>query len=237
MSISILLPAYQEAENIPFIAPRIHSVLKYLNIPYEILILDTAKAMDNTAELCGQYGLTHCPRIGGDSYGAAIRTGIAAAQHEYTIIMDCDGSHDPEDIAVFWNLRKQADLIIGSRYVKGGKTDNSPILILMSWLVNLAYRIILGLRVKDVSNSFRMYTSLQLKKLDLECDNFDLVEEILIKLILDNPELTILETPIAFEKRNRGVSKRSLLKFIASYAVTLWKLWNIKRSHKKEKSC
>lgn len=102
----------------------------------------------------------------------------------------------------------------------------------MSWMLNVAYRVIFNLKVKDVSDSFRMYKSEQIKALQFECDNFDIVEEILIKLNLAAASFRVKEVPISFNKRAAGESKRDLLKFIKSYFVTMRRLLDIQRKER-----
>lgn len=142
------------------------------------------------------------------------------------------GSHSPEEIGKLLDNCEDYDITIGSRYVKNGKTENNFILILMSWMVNVAYRICLKIKVKDISNSFRLYKACDIKKLKLESNNFDIVEEILIKLCLENKEYRIREVPITFEKRKYGESKRKLGKFILSYINTMRKLMRFRKEHK-----
>lgn len=129
----------------------------------------------------------------------------------------------------------KADIVIGSRYCKGGKSNNGIILKFFSKIVNGVYSVAFKLKVKDVSNSFRLYKTEYLKGLALDCNNFDIVEEILVKLNLFNEDLLSQEIPINFLKRNEGKSKRKLFKFIVSYLKTLLKLKKFERSYKKEK--
>ena len=105
----------------------------------------------------------------------------------------------------------------------------------MSWMVNTAYRICLKIKVKDISNSFRIYKAETLKKIQLQSNNFDIVEEILIKLCLTNEKYKIREVPITFEKRKLGESKRKLGKFILSYITTMRKLMKFRKEYKIEK--
>lgn len=230
MTISVVLPAYQEAENLKNILPNIHAVLK--DVEHEILVIDTMTPMDDTETVCRENNAHYVPRTGGNFYGDAIRTGFAAAAGQYTVIMDADGSHDPREILNFLAVMEQGktDLVIGSRYCKGGYTDNNFILRFMSWALNVTYRVFFGLKVKDVSDSFRMYKTHQIQQLQLECDNFDIVEEILIKLSYSFDPYTIRELPISFNKRAAGESKRDLVKFIISYITTIRKLLRIKHS-------
>lgn len=230
MTISVVLPAYQEAENLKNILPNIHKVLS--EVDHEILVIDTMEPMDNTPEICMENNTRYVSRTGGNLYGDAIRTGFASSTGKYTVIMDADGSHDPKEILNFLKVMQQGqtDLVIGSRYCKGGYTDNNFILRFMSWALNVTYRVLFGLKVKDVSDSFRMYKTEQIQKLQFECDNFDIVEEILIKLSYTFHPYVIRELPISFNKRAAGESKRDLVKFIISYLKTIQKLLRIKRN-------
>ena len=86
--------------------------------------------------------------------------------------------------------------------------------------------------MKDVSNSMKIYKSEDLKKLNLISDNFDIIEEIIIKLI-SYKDCKIKEIPFYFKKRNEGVTKRNLIKFIFSYISTIYKFWRFKKNSKK----
>lgn len=232
MELSIVLPAYKEADNLRKILPKINEEVSKLNIDYEILVIDTIEKMDDALEVCELNTATHITREGGNFYGDAIRTGIKKAKGKYLLIMDADGSHEPKSIIDIYRkiTNENLDIVVGSRYCKGGKTDNNFILKMMSWSLNLTYKIIFSLKVNDCSNSFRMYDSSKLKMLNLECTNFDIVEEILIKLQLRYPNIKIGEVPVHFKKRDEGVSKRDLVKFIFSYISTIKKLLKIKNS-------
>lgn len=225
--ISVVLPAYKEADNLKQLLPRINEVLDISQVCHEILVIDTQEPMDNTQEVCQQNDVKYVPRKNGNMYGDAIRTGFKEATSDYIVVMDADGSHNPEDIVRLYNSIEQsgADVVIGSRYIKGGKTDNPAILIFMSYIVNVMYRLVFRIKVKDVSDSFRIYRAELVKELQLECDNFDLVEEILIRMKNQKKKLDIREIPICFSKRVYGESKRDLLKFIASYIKTMKRLY------------
>ena len=233
VNLSVILPAYREKESLEVLLPRIKSVLEDMGLAFQILVVDTQIPMDTTGELCRQINVDYINREDKNTYGAAIRTGIKHSQGNKIIIMDADGSHKPEDIKELYKWSRDFDLVIGSRYIKYGKTENNFILILMSLMVNIAYRFFLNIKVKDVSNSFRLYDTKKLSSLVLECENFDLVEEILIKLTLEYPNLKIKEIPIVFKKRTHGESKRDLIKFIFSYLTTMHRLIRIKNSYKK----
>ena len=149
-------------------------------------------------------------------------------------MMDADGSHSPADARRMLQDCESFDLTIGSRYVAEGKTDNPGILIFMSKVVNVCFRMALGLRVKDISDSFRIYKAADVKDLRLDCDNFDIVEEVIIKLALYHNPYNIREVPITFNKRMYGESKRDLVRFAFSYLQTIARLVKIKRQAKNE---
>ncbi len=234
VELSIILPAYREAGALRQLLPVLKSQVGELTGSWEILVIDTEQSVDDTAEVCWSAGVRHLHRTGGNFYGDAMRTGIAAAQGRYIAVMDADGSHNPSYLPSLWAHREQYDVVIGSRYVSGGMTENPAILIAMSYVVNWTFKIAFHLDCKDVTNSFRLYRAAPLKQLQLECDNFDLVEEILIKIINGKARGTLKEVPVVFERRKAGESKRNLVAFAISYFQTLVRLRKFYSEAKRE---
>ena len=228
--LSVIIPSYLEEENLRIIIPRLFKVLEKFNFSTEILIIDTLTQLDSTKELCDELKknskvtLKYINRENNNYFGSAIRTAIKYINSNYTIFMDADGSHSPEFIPKLLEYRNKYDVIIASRYVEGGDSDNKKILKIMSYIVNFTFSIILNLNCKDVSNSFKLYNTESLKNLYLKCNNFDIVEEILLKLKRQKPKLSIYETPYVFKERLFGHTKRNLFIFIFSYIFTLLKL-------------
>ena len=222
--ISVVIPAYMEEENLRILLPRLNDTLSKLNLGHEVLVIGTIAEKDRTKEVCKQNNALYIPREGGDNYGDAVRTGIKYANGDFAIFMDADGSHPPEFVKNILEYKNEFEVVIASRYVEGGATDNSKILILMSWIVNVCYSVVLNLKCKDVSNSFKLYKTAQLKALALYSKNFEIVEEILFKLVRKNKELKIKEIPFTFRKRMFGSTKRNLFLFVISYIMTLIKL-------------
>ena len=223
-TLSVVLPSYNEEENLRLLVPRIRHACEEMTDSHEIIIVDTITPMDGTPELCEEQGVRYVNRAGGNLYGDAVRTGIAEATGRYTIFMDADGSHPPHFLADLFARREEADIVVASRYVEGGFTENSQVLVWMSWIVNVGYRVVLRIKCKDVSNSFKLYPTEALKRLELRCGNFDIVEELLYKMVRQNPGFRIAEVPFSFKKRMFGQTKRNLVSFIFSYVVTLAKL-------------
>ena len=220
-----VIPAYLEEENLRLILPRISNVLRSMNIEYEILVIDTCEPVDQTRDVCAQYSdVKYINRAPGNLYGDAVRTAIKEAKARYVLFMDADGSHTPEFIPILFDRRKDHDVVIASRYVNGGGTDNSKTLVMMSKIVNIIYSTVLNIKCKDVSNSYKLYKGDILKNLELYCNNFDIIEELLFKLKRRNKNLKICEVPYIFKARMFGHTKRNLIAFIFSFTFTLLRL-------------
>ncbi|MCA9072936.1 MAG: glycosyltransferase [Planctomycetaceae bacterium] len=224
IALSVVLPAYEEAANLRVLLPRLMKSLTGLKIPYEILVVDTTHPLDDTAELCAQFGVQCLQRSPTNAFGDAYRTGIQATRGRQVLFMDADGSHPPEFIPFLYQHASANDIVIASRYVRGGRTENTPILELMSRVLNMTYSVVLGIRCRDMSNSFKIYDGPRLRALDLRCDNFDIVEEIMVGLAHDGGPMKIKEVPFTFKQRAKGESKRNLLAFMVSYLFTLMRL-------------
>jgi dolichol-phosphate mannosyltransferase len=226
MGISVMLLAYQEEENLRVLFPRLKQVLSEVGEDYELIVIDTKEPLDHTRELCEEVGAKYFNQEE-PGFGGAYRKGIEVATMDKLLALDSDGSHSPSYIpAIYQKFMEGYDVVIGSRYVEGGHTDDAKSSQIMSWMLNTAYRLCLGIKAKDISTNYRMYHTEQLKKLTLTCTNYDVLEEILlkIKLLVGKKEFRIGESPISFDKRLYGESKRRLIPFIISYIKTLFRL-------------
>lgn len=235
MGISVVLLAYKEADNLRVLLPQIIDKVQETGEPYEILVIDTQKPLDDTSGVCRQFGCRYIPQeLPG--FAGAFKTGIRYAKEDKFLILDSDGSHDPKYIPSIYEkyTQEKCDLVIGSRYIRGGHTEDSFSSILMSRVLNFAFRIALGIPAKDLSTDYRMYDTAQLKKVRLTCQNYDVLEEVLLKLRLANPSFQIGEVPISFVKRMYGESKRRLLPFIISYIKSLFYLTGVRFRYKRQ---
>ncbi|MBQ4061380.1 MAG: GtrA family protein, partial [Christensenellaceae bacterium] len=190
---------------------------------------------DDTDKVCEQHGALYFNQPG-KGFADAFKCGIEKAEREKFLILDGDGSHDPCYIpAIHENfVNYNCDSVIGSRYVKGGKTEDKLSSVIMSKLLNFAFRTCIGIKAKDLSTDFRMYDTEQLKNVELTCENYDVLEEVILKLKLNNKNLNIGEIPIEFKKRVFGESKRRLWDFIKSYIATLFMLFGMRMKANKE---
>jgi len=222
------MPALDELPNLRTLLPDIHRQLANATsgLTAIYVIVETSPS-DYLLEALEQLRAKVVSRKPTDSFGDAIRTGIGAVDPEfdYVIVMDADGSHRPETIPRLLEAAGHCDVAIASRYTPGGSTANGPVLTVMSRALNLGYRIVLGLECSDISTNFKLYRRADLQAITLQCQAFDIVEEILFRLRkLHNNQLVIAEIPDHFAQRNFGETKRKLGPFIVAYFVTLIRL-------------
>lgn len=191
---------------------------------HEILVVDGPEGNPRQESVCQKAGARYIRRRPSGAYADAVATGIRESRGESVLFMDADGSHRVEDVLALWAARDQGDLIIGSRYAEGGATDNSLVLRLMSMTVNVIFRFFLGLNVRDVSNSLRLYRRADVAALNLRSTHFDVIEEILAKLVKRHPGYRLVEVPAHFKARYKGETKRDLFTFALGYVFTLCRL-------------
>ena len=227
--ICIVLLVYKEAENLKWMLPQILENIKKTDEDFNILVVDSEKSKDNSNEVCRQFQVRYVQQEY-PGFGGAYRTAIQCASGDSLLILDSDGQHSPQDIPklVDTYAHGEYDIVIGSRYVKGGNTNENIVSIVMSRILNYIFRMCLGIKAYDISTNFRIYNLKQLKQCDLECINFDILQEILLKMKLNNPGLKIGEVPIALNHRAYGESKRRWLPFIMSYGASLLKLTGLR---------
>ena len=224
MGTSVILLAYKEAENLKVMLPKLHDIFDKMKEQYEILVIDSAKPQDNTEEVCKELNARYIPQEG-PAYGGAFRTGIKYAKYNKIQVLDADQSHDPEDIpTIHQKFNEGYDMVIGSRYTKGGVTQDSKTSFILSKILNTVMRVVVGVKAKDISTSYRLYDAKQLKDVTLERDNYEILQEVILKMKLNNSHFKIGEIPIVFHKRAFGESKRSFFKFAIGYAATVFML-------------
>lgn len=229
LSLAVVLPAFDELENLKVLLPELHEVLAGLtDIDSSVHVVLRAVPDPYEIESVSELGAIPVTRRPTDSFGDAIRTGIASVEShvDFVIFMDADGSHDPTTIPRLLANAEGNDVVIASRYTSGGTSDNGPLLRAMSRSLNLGFRVVLGIPAKDISTNFKLYRREQLQVVELTCDKFDIVEEILFRLqrFVGKREFRVAEIPDYFRERRFGESKRQLGPFVASYIGTLVRL-------------
>ena len=227
-SILVIIPTYNEVQNIQKIIPR---VLQQ-DPGIEILVVDD-NSPDGTAETverwCKKTSRIHLIRrsdkLGlGTAYVEGFRYAI---QQNYQLIfqMDADLSHDPNEIPNFLKVIDRFDLILGSRYIQGVNVVNWPMSrLLLSWFANLYSRIVTGMPVRDATGGFKCFHRYVLEKINLDhihSDGYAFQIEMSYKVWKKGFRLK--EIPIIFVDRNVGISKMHS-GIVREAAWMVWKL-------------
>lgn len=234
-SISCILLAYAEEDNLRVLLPKIVDVLDGVGRDYEILVIDAAQPLDNSQEVCEKHGAVYINQEE-PFFGGAFKTGISQAKKDLFLILDADGSCNPEDITKLLSALDESgsDMVVGSRYVEGGYSEGTAASRAMSKFLNAAFRRALRLPIRDMSLDYRLYRTKDLQQVELRCDNYDILEEVLLKLKINKERVKgedrflVTEVPVSFEKRVYGKSHRQLIKFIMNYLKTLVRLWALR---------
>jgi len=231
----IIVPTFNELANAPILIERI---FKYIPNSHILIIDDGSpdKTGEKIKEIQKSYpGLFLLERASKSGLGSAYRTGFAwglERGYEELIEMDADLSHRVRDLKKMIEakeLQPNTDLVIGSRWMPRGKTENwSKSRELLSKAANLYVRAMLGMGVKDSTAGFRIYSSSILKKLNLEAIKREGYSfQIEMTRAVHKLGGKIIEVPITFRERENGVSKMSIN--IVREAMLLVTIWGLKR--------
>lgn len=210
----MVIPTYNEAGNISWIVERLRAAQPEV----DVMIVDdnspdgTGQLADDLAATDPQVSVLHRTEKAG--LGAAYLHGFAVAlERGYDVIgeMDADGSHQPEQLERLLTAIRNADLVIGSRWIPGGSVVNWPkSREFLSRGGNLYVRLLLGLRVGDATAGFRLFRRGTLEAIDLaSVQSTGYVFQTDLAHRVANAGLRIVEVPIEFVERVRGDSKMS----------------------------
>jgi dolichol-phosphate mannosyltransferase len=228
-SVLVILPTYNERENLPAIVPAIHAVLPEARL----LIIDDASP-DGTGELADSLAahdarVTVMHRAGklglGTAYLAGFRHAIAT-RADFVFEMDSDFSHEPRSLPdLLTAARAGADLVIGSRYVPGGATLNWGVgRKILSRGGSLYARTVLGIGVRDLTSGFKCFRRQTLERIDLDrvrSEGYSFQIEMTYRVIRGG--MRVVEVPITFADRRVGKSKMSRKIFLEAVGM-VWTL-------------
>ncbi len=226
MDISVIIPTFNEEANIGRLLSGINKTLQDENYSYEIIVVDVGST-DRTGEIARKEGAkVLVQKLPG--YGGALKEGFDNARGEWFITMDADLSHNPVFIKEMLLNKDNAEVVIASRYVKGGSATIGTFRKILSIILNRVFTVILSLPYKDISSGFRMYHRKAIENIIITARNFDVLEEILIRIHSSGGK--IIEIPFHYEIRESGKSHAKLIEFGISYMKTLYKMWRLKKS-------
>jgi dolichol-phosphate mannosyltransferase len=224
----VIVPTYNEAENLPRLLDRVFDALP----AGEVLVVDdnspdgTGKLADERASRESRLHVLH--RAGKEGLGKAYLAGFAwALERDYTHIfeMDADFSHDPAMLPKFLEAARDADLVLGSRWVEGGGTVDWPLSRqLVSRAGSLYARTILGVEVRDLTGGFKCFNRRVLAALDLDSiQTRGYGFQIELTYRAHTQGFKVVEIPIQFADRVAGQSKMSARIMTEAFTM-VWKL-------------
>ncbi len=217
--IVVVIPTYNEADNLPVMATALWG-LDRVNL--SILVVDD-NSPDGTGRIAdemvqrypGQIDVIHNPAKGGlgRAYQVGFKTALARGA-DFVIQMDCDFSHSPSHIPEMLEKINEVDVVVGSRYVAGGKLDErwETGRYLLSWWANAIYtRLLLGLNVKDTTAGFKCWRASALRGINLDrisSNGYSFQFE--MAYLAQRLGYRVVEIPIYFEDRRIGRSKLTI---------------------------
>jgi dolichol-phosphate mannosyltransferase len=228
--VAVLIPTYNERENLPGVVARVRASTPAV----DVVVLDdsspdgTGALADELAAADPQVHVLHRTEKAG--LGRAYLAGFEWAMtrgYDAVVEMDADGSHQPEQLPDLLAALARADLVIGSRWVKGGRVRNWPLRRkVLSVGANVYTKVLLGMHVNDATAGYRAYRTSALAEMGLagvESQGYCFQVDLTVRAV--RAALTVVEVPITFVEREVGVSKMG--GHIIREALTNVTLWGL----------
>ena len=225
----VVVPTYNERENLPPLAQRLFA----LPVPVDLLVVDD-NSPDGTGQLADDLAAKNpavhvLHRTAKSGLGRAYIAGFQwALEHGYEFIFELDGdfSHNPDDIPMFLEAARNADLVLGSRYLNGIRIINWPLSRLMLSKGAAKYvQTITGMEITDPTGGYKCFSRRALETINLkEINSNGYSFQIEMTHRLWRQGLRIVEVPIVFTERAQGHSKMSG-HIIQEALIMVWRLW------------
>jgi len=226
-AVSVIVPTYNERENLPTLIERINKIFVDGRIIGEVVIIDD-NSPDGTGQLAEQLRrkykflkIIHRPSKLG--LGSAYREGFRATEGKLLFTMDADLSHDPTYIPQFIEKAEHADVVIGSRYVKGGSIIGWGLYRkLVSKIANFLAGIVVGADVNDITSGYRAYRKEVLSKVPpngIKSSGYAFQLEIIYEI--RKKGFKIDSVPIVFTDRRKGRSKLGMREILSFLMLTI----------------
>ena len=202
IGVSVVMPAYNEAQMVGPQIEKIREVMDRTNCPYELIVVDDG-SIDGTADVVRQHDVVLISKKYNRGYGAALKTGIAAATHEWILIIDADGTYPAESIPQLLEPLPEYDMVVAARI---GKSVHIPLIRRpMKWVLGRLANYLAGQPIPDLNSGLRVFRkSLSEKFEHLLPSGFSFTSTITMSLLLN--DYRVLYLPIDYHKRV-GLSK------------------------------
>lgn len=208
--ISVVIPAYNEEENIGDVLSDVTLTMNCLGAPYEIIVVDDG-SKDNTRHVASNYKATVLSNSRNRGKGYALRRGFMQAQGDMVVTIDADGSHQPKEIPdMLYPLYNGTDIVTGSRFLgKGRSICTSRINRVGNFLFNFTILVLTRKRITDSQTGFRAYKKLVLQSINLESTGYEIDTELAVKGLKNG--FKVQEKPVYCQVRANGSSKLRIL--------------------------
>ena len=228
--LSVIIPARNEADNLTECISEISKELTHHSIDSEILVIDDGST-DNTAVvtklISESISSVKCIRNEGENgFGRVVRLGLENFSGDAVAIMMADRSDSPRDLVTYWNcIQGGNDCVFGSRFIRGGKVYNYPLLkLLANRVVNKMIQFAFKIKCNDVTNAFKMYRREVIEGCrPFISPHFNLTVEIPLKAIVRGYSWKVL--PISWRNRTKGVAKLKLREMGSRYFFIIAYVW------------
>lgn len=227
MKLSIVIPAYNEAESIGETIEELVSVLSQKQLAYEILVVND-NSKDNTLEVLETLklkypSLNYVTNAGPNGFGYAVRFGLERFSGDCVAVMMADLSDSPHDLVKFYDtmLAGDYDCVFGSRFMKGGKTIDYPaVKKVINRVANAIIRMVMNIKYNDTTNAFKLYKRHTIEGLKpFLSPHFNLTIELPLKAIIRGFNFAVV--PNSWTNRKYGESKLKIREMGSRYFFIL----------------
>jgi glycosyltransferase involved in cell wall biosynthesis len=205
MLVSIIIPVHNEELTVGNVIERVKTIMQQTGLKYEVIVVDDYSA-DKSFMVAKKYGVRvyRLKMHLGKGYG--LRAGFAKAEGDVIVTIDSDGSHRPEELPRVLTpiLQNQADLVIGSRYLKQKDVAARKLNAFGVQIFNFLIQMLTGVAVTDSQSGYRAMKRAVLKNQQLKSGGYEIESEILVKTAKE--DFRVMEVPISFEQRTYGRS-------------------------------
>ncbi|HEY6104252.1 MAG TPA: glycosyltransferase [bacterium] len=223
--ISVILPTYNESSTAVPLVRELKKVLEAAGIDAEIIVVDDSSPDGTAAQVRAAFDADPAVRLivrQERGLGSGVRTGLLAARGDRVIVMDADFNHDPRQIPALLRRLEGADIVVGSRFVRGGGTEESRFRYWGSYLFNLLVRVALSTGVRDNLSGFFAARRAVLARWPGEMI-FVGYGDYFIRLLAAarRSRASIIEVPTVYGRRPAGQSKTRLARHLIQYTRTV----------------
>lgn len=203
MQLSIIVPCFNEGDTVGAVLDEIAGAVATLDVEHEIIAVDDGSSDDTGAVLAASAAVTRViTHKSNRGYGASIKDGMRAASHDWILVMDGDGQHDPAGIAALIEEAEGSDMVVGARTAQGSHHWRLPGKLILKTLC----QFLVGQRIPDINSGFRLFRLGEARKYVHLCsDQFSFSTSITLAFLSDR--LSVRFVPVNVRARQGGESQ------------------------------